>query len=320
MKKVLKKSIINSEKLTRSYVKGLIRDISMDRGLYIMLLPVILNFIIFHYIPMYGLQIAFKKYNLILGTKGSPWVGFQNFQNFFSSYNFTLVVKNTLIISLYLIIFGFPLPIIFALLLNEIRGGAFKKVAQTISYLPHFISSVIVVGMLIQILSPNGGAINLFLGWFGKEPIYFLGEPDYFRTIYVLLELWRNTGFGAIIYIAAITSIDSEIYESATIDGAGRLKKMWYITIPCLMPTIITLFILRLGGILNVGWQEILLLQNPLNRQVSEVISTFVYRRGLIDADYGYAAAVGMANSVVGFIFVVGANELAKRFSETRLF
>jgi len=320
MKKVLKKSIINSEKLTRSYVKGLIRDISMDRGLYIMLLPVILNFIIFHYIPMYGLQIAFKKYNLILGTKGSPWVGFQNFQNFFSSYNFTLVVKNTLIISLYLIIFGFPLPIIFALLLNEIRGGAFKKVAQTISYLPHFISSVIVVGMLIQILSPNGGAINLFLGWFGKEPIYFLGEPDYFRTIYVLLELWRNTGFGAIIYIAAITSIDSEIYESATIDGAGRLKKMWYITIPCLMPTIITLFILRLGGILNVGWQEILLLQNPLNRQVSEVISTFVYKRGLIDADYGYAAAVGMANSVVGFIFVVGANELAKRFSETRLF
>lgn len=320
MKKVLKKSIINSEKLTRSYVKGLIRDISMDRGLYIMLLPVILNFIIFHYIPMYGLQIAFKKYNLILGTKGSPWVGFQNFQNFFSSYNFTLVVKNTLIISLYLIIFGFPLPIIFALLLNEIRGGAFKKVAQTISYLPHFISSVIVVGMLIQILSPNGGAINLFLGWFGKEPVYFLGEPDYFRTIYVLLELWRNTGFGAIIYIAAITSIDSEIYESATIDGAGRLKKMWYITIPCLMPTIITLFILRLGGILNVGWQEILLLQNPLNRQVSEVISTFVYKRGLIDADYGYAAAVGMANSVVGFIFVVGANELAKRFSETRLF
>jgi len=292
----------------------------MDRGLYIMLLPVILNFIIFHYIPMYGLQIAFKKYNLILGTKGSPWVGFQNFQNFFSSYNFTLVVKNTLIISLYLIIFGFPLPIIFALLLNEIRGGAFKKVAQTISYLPHFISSVIVVGMLIQILSPNGGAINLFLGWFGKEPVYFLGEPDYFRTIYVLLELWRNTGFGAIIYIAAITSIDSEIYESATIDGAGRLKKMWYITIPCLMPTIITLFILRLGGILNVGWQEILLLQNPLNRQVSEVISTFVYKRGLIDADYGYAAAVGMANSVVGFIFVVGANELAKRFSETRLF
>jgi len=269
---------------------------------------------------MYGLQIAFKRYNIVLGIDESPWIGLTNFMNFFKSYNFVMVVRNTLTISLLLIIFGFPMPIIFALLLNEIKHKLFKRFTQTVSYVPHFISSVIVVGMLLQLLSPSGGALNIIRSLFGLPEVYYMGSSEYFRTIYVIMSIWRSTVFGAIIYIATITSIDPEMYESAVIDGANRVKSMIHITLPNLLPTITILFILRLGNILNIGWQELLLLQNPLNRQVSEVIQTFVYRRGLIDADFGFGAAVGMVNSLVGLLMVIGANEVAKRVGETRLF
>lgn len=302
------------------YYKKLFRDVKKYKWLYLMLFPVILDIVIFSYLPMYGMQIAFRRYNIVQGISGSPWVGMKYFMDFFNSYSFVLILRNTLILSFSLLIFGFPLPILFALLLNEVRGGIFKKISQTISYLPYFISAVVVVGMVLQFLSPSGGPVNLLLSFFGKEPVYFLGEPEYFRITYIIMMLWRSTGFGAIIYIAAITSLDYEMYESAIIDGAGRFKRMIYITLPCIRPTIITLFILGLGGIMNLSWMEILLMKNPLNREVSEVIQTFVYQRGIIDANYSYGAAVGMVNSIVGFLFVLGFNALAKRFSETSLF
>jgi len=315
-----------SERLkeTKKYWTILGKDIRRDWMLYLFLLPVIANFVIFHYIPMYGLQIAFKRYNIGLGMMGSPWTGLTNLTNFFTSYYFWTFTKNTLIISLMLIVFGFPLPILFALLLNEVRHAGLRKASQTISYLPYFVSAVVLVGMIKQILQPGGGLVNNIILMFGGAENYFLGNPDYFRWIYLIMEIWRGTGFGAIIYIAAITGIDQELYEAGVMDGAGRLRRIWYITLPCIAPTIIILFILRMGGILNVGWQEILLLQNPLNADVSEVISTFVYKRGFGvgggNPDYGYAAAVGMVNSVVGLIFVLLTNAIAKKTSETQLF
>lgn len=302
------------------YINALKKDIIKYKDLYIMLLPVMLTFFVFHYIPIYGIQIAFRKFNAVDGIWGSPWVGLKYFKEFVNILDFWLIIRNTLLISLYLIIFGFPAPIVFALILNEIKEGPFKKVTQTISYLPHFISTVVVVGLIMQILSPSGGLVNNFLALFGKESIYFVGEKKYFRTIYVLMELWRGTGFGAIVYIAAITSIDSEIYESAIIDGAGRLKRMWYITIPSIIPTITILFILRMGGILSIGWTEVLLLQNPINREVSEIISTYLYKRGLEQAEYSFGAAAGLLNSIVSLIFVIVTNFLAKKTSETSLF
>jgi len=302
------------------YWKILGKDIRKDWELYLLLLPVMANFIIFHYVPMYGLQIAFKRYNIARGIHGSPWVGLTNFTNFFTSFYFWNMTWNTLAISLMLIIFGFPLPILFAIILNEVRFTKLRKASQTISYLPYFISAVVLVGMLRQLLQLDGGVINNLIVLLGGEQVYFLGEPKYFRTIYLLMELWRGTGFGAIIYIATITSIDPELYEAAAIDGAGRLRRIWHIILPGIMPAVTILFILRMGGILAVGWQEILLLQNSLNIQVSEVISTFVYKRGLVEADFSYGAAVGMVNSLVGLLFVLLTNAIAKRIGETRLF
>ncbi|MCL1854839.1 MAG: ABC transporter permease subunit [Clostridia bacterium] len=306
--------------IRRSYWKILGKDIRRDWELYLLILPVLANYIIFHYLPIYGLQIAFRRYNIGLGIAGSPWTGFTNFSNFFSSYYFLQMTWNTLIISLMLIVYGFPLPILFALLLNEVRRTGLRKGAQTISYLPYFISAVVLVGMLKQMLQTDGGIVNTIITFFGGESIYFLGKPGYFRSIYVLMELWRGTGFSAIIYIAAITSVDQELYEAAAMDGAGRLRRVWHVTLPCIIPTIVIMLILRMGSILNVGWQEILLLQNPLNADVSEVISTFVYKRAFEKNDFSYATAVGLINSLVGLIFVLATNAIAKRAGDTSLF
>lgn len=301
------------------YLRTLIKDVKKEWLLYLILLPVIANFIIFHYVPIYGLQVAFKQYNIVLGILKSPWVGFQNFMNFFTAYSFWQITANTLLVSLYLIIFGFPLPILFALLLNEVRFTRLRKTAQTISYLPNFISAVVLVGMINQFFVQTG-PVNKIIELLGGQTKNFLGDPASFRSLYVGMQLWRGTGFGAIVYIAAITSIDQELYEAAAIDGAGRLRRIIHITLPGIMPTVVIIFILRMGDILNVGWQEILLMQNSQNTQVSEVIGTYVYKRGMINADYGYGSAVGMVNSVVGLLFVLGTNALAKRFSETTLF
>lgn len=284
------------------------------------MLPVIANFVVFHYIPMYGVQIAFRNYNIVRGMSGSPWIGFRNFVDFFSSFYFWEVLRNTLVISLYAIVFGFPAPIIFALILNEAKSVRYKRFVQTVSYMPHFISSVIVAGMVIMILSPSMGIANEIVERFGGERTAFLEQPQYFRSIYVTMLIWKELGFSAIIYLAAIVQIDPQLYEAATIDGAGRMRRMWHITIAGIRSTIIILFILRLGGILNVGWMEILLLQNPLNTDTSEVIQTFVYKRGLINRDYSYATAVGLFQSVVAFFFIVTANKISKKVSEVYIF
>ena len=296
------------------------RKILSDRHLYLMLLPVLANFVIFHYVPMYGLQIAFKQYNLVLGASGSPWVGFSNFINFFNSYYFIQIISNTLVLSLLSIVVGFPIPVIFALMLNEVRNKGYKKFVQTVSYLPYFISVVVVVGMVKNFLERDSGIVNMLLQLIGMDQVNFLGKPQYFRGVYLGMQIWRYTGFDAIIYIATIIGIDQELYEAAEMDGAGRFRRIWNITLPGLQSTIIVLFILRIGNIMNVGWQEILLLQNSLNEGTSEVIQTFVYKRGIIKADYSFSTAVGLFQSIIGFVTIMFANKISKKVSETYIF
>ena len=288
--------------------------------LYLLLLPALLDVLIFRYGPMYGLQLAFKDYDLVLGVADSPWCGFQNFITFFQSPFFSRLFTNTLLLSFYLILFSFPAPIIFALLLNECKYPRFKKFTQTVSYLPHFIASVVVVGMVLQFLSPETGIVNVFLEKLGMEPIYFMSKPEYFRPIYVIMTIWKSVGFSAIIYIAAMSGIDPELYEAADLDGAGRLQKIWHVTLPGIKSTIVILFIMRMGGILNVDWQEILLLQNSYTKEVSDVIQTYVYERGLIDADYGFATAVDLFRSVIGFALVLITNWISKKTMDAGLF
>ncbi|WP_235885465.1 ABC transporter permease [Paenibacillus cymbidii] len=296
-----------------------IRKIIVDRYMYVLLLPVLLNFIIFHYIPMWGLQIAFKDLDIIKGIAASPWVGFKHFNEFFHSYYFWQLIRNTLLINVYLLVFGFPAPIILALLLNEIKNKLFTKTIQTVVFLPYFISIVVVVGMIKNMLSPESGIVNVLITSFGGEPIAFLTEPKWFRAIYTMMDIWQSTGFTAIIYIAAIMGIDSDIYEAAEIDGAGRFGQMWHVTLPGIKQTIILLLILKLGNILNVGWQEIILLSNSLTAEVADVIQTYVYFKGLLNADYSFATAVGAFQSAIGFIVIVIANRLAKKYSDTYL-
>ena len=312
---------------TKNYTVQLCKDVKKDWMLYLILLPVVANFVIFHYIPMYGAQIAFRKYNIILGITGSPWVGFKNFVNFFTAYNFWTIIGNTIILSGLQILIGFPMPILFALLLNELTQLKFKKFAQTVSYLPHFISAVVVVGMVIQFTSISG-PINKVIQALGMEPVYFMGNAKYFRPIFIIMSVWQNVGYGAIVYLAAISSINPELYEVAAIDGASRLRKIWSITLPSIASVIIILLIMRMGSILNVEWMKILLLQNSSNVSVSEVLGTFVYKRGFgiadgnasFSADYSYATAAGLFNSVVGLAFVLTSNYIAKKTSETSLF
>lgn len=288
--------------------------------LYLLLLPALLDVLIFRYGPMYGLQIAFKDFDIALGMGGSKWCGFDNFISFFRSPYFLRLFRNTLLISFYLILFSFPAPILFALCLNECKFPKFKKFTQTVSYLPHFIASVVVVGMVLQFLSPQTGIVNQLLESFGMEPIYFMSKPEYFRSIYVIMTIWKTVGFSAIIYIAAMSSIDPELYEAADLDGAGRLQRIWHITLPGIKSTIVILFIMRMGGILNVDWQEILLLQNSYTKEVSDVIQTYVYEKGLINADYGFSTAVDLFRSVIGFILVLMTNWISKKTMKTGLF
>ncbi|WP_133581412.1 ABC transporter permease [Aureibacillus halotolerans] len=295
------------------------RDIWQQRELYVFLLPAFLYFLIFHYFPLYGLLIAFKDFVPSLGVWGSEWVGFQWFTDFFNSYYFWDLIKNTIQISLYSLFVGFPMPIILALAINEIKDNWFKRSFQTITYAPHFISLVVMVGMIIAFLSPQSGMVNHFLGLFGIEPIAFMSEPGWFKTIFVLSGVWQNMGWGAIIYLAALAGVDPQLHEAAKVDGASRIQRIWHINIPTLMPTIIILFILDMGGLLSVGFQKILLMQNQLNMETSDVISTFVYRAGILDANYSYATAVGFFDAVINAAILVGVNYLAKKRSGTSL-
>ena len=276
-------------------------------------------YIIFCYIPMYGIQLAFRDYNPRLGYLGSPFVGLQWFRQFFSSYYWMDIIWNTFSISLYSIVIGFPVPIILAIIINELPGKKFKKILQNITYIPHFISVVVLCGMLYLFLSPQYGILNTILGAFGAEPIGFLESSKYFKGVYVLSEVWQESGWSSIIYIAALAGIDPALYEAAKIDGAGRIKRIIHISLPGITPTIVTLLILKIGQIMSIGFEKAYLLQNDLNLKSSEIISTLVYKQGILQGNIGYATAVGLMNSCLNLLLIILANKFCKRFFDTRL-
>lgn len=284
------------------------------KWLYIFLIPGCLYLFIFKYVPMFGILIAFKDFSLVKGIWASPWIGFENFQYLFQSADFYKVLRNSLILSFYHILFGFPAPILLALMLNEVRNVAFKRISQTVLYLPHFISWVVLSGMIINFLSPSTGPVNHVITGLGFESVSFLLKPEYFRTILVSAEIWKGAGWGTIIYLAAMTGIDPSLYESAKLDGASRIQQIRYITLPSIASTITVLLVLQMGHVLDNGFEQVFLLYNPATYDVADVFETFTYRIGLIDGRMSFAAAVGLFKAVVGFIMVVTANRIARFF------
>jgi ABC-type polysaccharide transport system, permease component len=307
---------VTNKKLTFS--QKLKKDFQKNRGLYLLIIPVVLFYIIFHYGPIYGAVIAFKQYAPAKGIMGSPWVGFKHFQEFFQSIYFVRLLKNTLTISITELIFGFPAPIILALMINELRSRTYSRLVQTITYMPHFVSMVVVCGMIVQ-FTKDSGFITQFLGLFGLPQETMLNNPKLFVPIYVISNIWQGVGWGSIIYLAALTGIDQELYEAAKIDGAGKWRQTINITLPCLLPTIIILFILRLGSMLNVGFEKIILLYNPATYETADVISSYVYRKGIQEFSWSFSTAVGLFNSVINFALVISANYISKKTGETSL-
>jgi putative aldouronate transport system permease protein len=293
--------------------------IRTNAGLYVLIAPAVIILALFTYKPMYGIIIAFKDYRFSTGILGSPWVGLKHFRTFFDSYMFSTTLKNTILISLYELLAGFPIPILFALGINQMKLGPFRKTFQVSIYLPHFISTVVMVGMIILMLSPTAGLIGILYRIIGKEAPILMGEPDLFIHIYVWSGIWQGAGWGSIVYLAALAAIDPELYEAATVDGATRMHKIRFIDIPLLLPTVVVLLILRAGGILGVGFEKIYLMQNARNLANSEVISTYVYKMGLINAQYSFSAAVSFFNTFVNFIILITVNQIARRVSENSL-
>jgi putative aldouronate transport system permease protein len=287
--------------------------------LYLIMAPALLYFFVFKYIPIANAVIAFKDYNVIKGIWGSPWVGLKYFEMFFKNPVFWTLLKNTLGLSLYALAVGFPIPIILAICLNEIRNGLFKRLVQMVTYAPYFISTVVMVSMIILMLAPRLGIVNVGLGALGLKPINFLGRPDLFPGIYVWSGVWQFSGYSAIIYLAALAGVDPELYEAAKMDGASRIAKIIHIDLPGIMPVVVILLILNVGSLLGVGFEKIYLLQNPLNLGTSEIIATYVYKVGLLNANYSFATAVGLFNSIVNMILLVLVNSFAKRVSDTSL-
>lgn len=312
---------VTSTRLSNSDLRDTLwRGIKKTKYLQLMIIPALIWYIIFCYGPMYGVIIAFKEFNMRLGIWNSPFVGFEQFERFLTHPYFWRLLRNTLLLSLYSFIFAFPIPIVFALLLNEVRNLTFKKFVQTVSYLPHFISMVAIVGMIVMMLSPSSGFVNKILtSVLGIDPIYFMAEQKWFRPIYILSGIWQGTGWSAIIYLAALSGIDQEQYEAVAIDGGGRFKQLWHITLPGIKPTIVILFILNLGSLFSVGYEKIILMYSPITYETADVISTFVYRVGLFDAKYSYSTAIGLLNSVINLILLVAANRMARKFADFSL-
>lgn len=292
------------------------KDLFQNKYLYLMLLPMIAYLLIFCYYPMYGAIIAFKTYVPAKGILGSPWVGLKQFTDFFNSFYFWRLLGNTFMISFWSIVFGFPAPIILAIMFNEIRARSYKKAMQTVSYLPFFVSLIVICGLVRDFCAEKGLAGIIVNNLFGSSG-NLLSKPGNFISIYVISGIWQNIGWGSIIYLAAISGIDMELYDSARIDGAGRIRQIWHVTIPGILPTIIILFILNIGGIMNVGFEKIILLYNPGIYSTADVISSFTYRKGLLESNFSYSTAVGLFNSVINFIFLVSANAFSRRVSET---
>ena len=274
---------------------------------------------IFKYWPIYGSQIAFREYSPFLGIVNSPWVGLENFRRFFESPDFWLILKNTLWLNVVNLVLGFPFPILLALLLNQVKNKKFKKTVQTVTYAPYFISTVVLVGMLYTMLSPFSGVVNAVIKALGFEAIHFMGEPGMYVFIYVISGIWQTCGWSAIVYIAALASISPDLHESAIVDGATRLQRILYIDIPGIMPTIVTMLILTSGQMLTVGFEKAYLMQNSMNLDVSEVISTYTYKRGLIDGDFSYSTAVEMFQAAINFIILIAVNKISRRVSDTSL-
>ncbi|PYI53118.1 ABC transporter permease [Paenibacillus flagellatus] len=289
------------------------RHMKRDRQLLILFIPCIVFYVLFRYGPIYGLIIAFKDYSVYQGILGSEWVGLEHFRKFFDSPDFWLLFKNTFLLGLFTLLWTFPFPILFAVLLNEVRGVKFKKAVQTFSYLPTFLSVVIVSSMIIDFLSPTHGLVNQLLKAIGLEPIYFLAAPEWFRTVYIGSDIWQHMGFEAIIYLAAIASIDPTLYEAARVDGANRFHMMRYITIPSIMPTIVIMFIIKSGSMFRIGYEKVLLLYNPMTYEVADVFSTYVYRKGLLETNYSYAAAVGLFESLIALVMLLLSNLISKK-------
>jgi putative aldouronate transport system permease protein len=287
--------------------------------LYAMLAPTIIWFVVFLYKPMYGLQIAFKDYSIFRGVSGSPWIGFEHFEVLFNNDQFIRAFWNTIKISALNLIFGFPAPIILALMFNEILNARFKKTTQTIVYLPHFISSVIIAGIVITAFAPTGGIVNIILGWFGIDSIYFLTRPEWFRPIFVGTGIWQEAGFGSIVFLAAIAGVNPSLYESAVVDGANRWQMMWKITLPSILPTILIMLIIRIGNIMEVSFELVILLYQPATYETADVVNTWIYRQGLQSGQYDLAAAAGLFNALVAFVLVMTANTLSRRYSRTSL-
>ena len=310
--------MIKKRKKGKGFIRKLITDYKKHTIIYWMLVPVIIYYIIFHYMPMGGLAIAFKDYRPARGILNSTWVGMEHFKTFFSSYYFWSLLRNTLTISISSLVFGFPAPVILAILINELRQKRFKKMVQTITYMPHFISTVVIAGLVVDMVSTDGVITNI-LTYFGMQPHNLLTVGSLFTPIYVLSDIWQNIGWGTIIYLAALTNISMELYEAAEIDGAGRGKKIIHITLPGIAPTIVTLFIMRIGSIMSVGWEKIVLLYNPAIFDKADVISSFVYRNGLLNANYSYSAAVGLFNAIINSLLLFMANFVSRKINETSL-
>ena len=287
--------------------------------LYLLLLPALIYFIIFRYGPMYGLQIAFKDYVATKGFLGSPFVGLKHFERFFSSPDFVMILKNTVMLSVGSILINFPMAIIVALMLHQVTCTRYKKAVQTIIYAPHFISMVVLVGMITLFLSPSSGIINKIIEAFGGEAIFFMAEPGWFKPVYILSETWQNTGWGTVIYLAALSSVSPELYEAAEMDGANKWQKMWHIDFPGILPTAVIQLILTTGNILSIGYEKVFLMQNALNRTASEVISTYEYKQGLQNAQYSYSAAIGLFNAVINLAILLSVNKFAQKVSDTSL-
>jgi putative aldouronate transport system permease protein len=287
--------------------------------LLLMFLPCLLYYILFKYVPMFGIVISFKNYNPFIGVMGSDWVGFKYYVMFFNNPDFLKLLRNTFLLGMYKLIFGFPAPIVLALLLNELKHMVFKRFVQTVSYLPHFISNVIVASMVVMFLSPSGGIVNNLIEDFGFEKINFMLMPDMFRSVYVLSEIWQHVGWETILYLAALTSIDPMLYEASEMDGASRLRKLWHITLPGIAPTIVILLILNVGKVIEIGFEKVFLLYNPATYETADILSTYVYRVGLMQGNFSYASAIDVFTGLVSLVFIVSTNYASRKLSETSL-
>jgi len=308
-----------TKRISKGMETKMVKILKNNWRLYMLLLPGVIWLIVFMYIPMYGVTIAFKDYNAKLGILGSPWAGMKYFNQFFSTNIAYTVIKNTIALSVLTLFVAFPIPVLFALFLNQLKNAKYKKFVQTVSYAPYFISNVVVVSIMAVILSPSG-FVNKIIESLGFEPLLFMSRPEYFRPMYIVSGIWQSMGFNAIVYIAALSGISPEYHEAAIVDGASKFRRMLYIDLPLISPTIIIMFILAIGNIMTVGYEKVYLMQNGMNLKVSEIISTYVYKSGLLNAQYSFATAVGLFNSTVNLALLLLANSLAKKFSEISLF